>query len=131
MVKTTVQAAGLVGAGFLRRGGRNGWLCGGAPLAAGGHLTMVHFGVRTRAEETKGSLEWADPGIGAMTKSPAVSALGKANTFLSGVMTRWCLPYMKDFPTRFFIERPLRESWMSNHIVPKSKVREFRERQGE
>ena len=43
---------------------------------------MVCFGVRARAEGAEGSLEWADPGIGVMTKSPAASALGKANMFL-------------------------------------------------
>ena len=82
MVKTTVQAAGLVETGFLHRGGRNRQLCGGAPLAAGGHLTLVCFGMRARAERTKGSLKQADPGIRAMTELPAVSALGKANAFL-------------------------------------------------
>ena len=45
-------------------------------------------------------------------------------------MTRRCLPYIKDFLTRFFIERPPRESWISNHIVPESEEREFRERRG-
>ena len=84
MVKTTVQAAGFVGAGFLRGGGRNGGLCGGAPLAAGGHLAVVRFGVRAGAEGTEGSLERANPGIRTMTESPASSALGEADAFLGG-----------------------------------------------
>ena len=45
---------------------------------------VVCFGVRARAERTEGSLEWADPGIGTMTKSPAASALGKADVFFGG-----------------------------------------------
>ena len=45
VVETTVQAAGFVGAGFLRGSGRNGRLCRGAALAAGGHLAVVRFGV--------------------------------------------------------------------------------------
>ena len=84
MVKTTVQAAGLVGAGFLYGSGRNGGLCGGAPLATGGHLAVVCFGVRAGAEGTEGSLERANPGIRTMTKSPALSALGEADAFLGG-----------------------------------------------
>ena len=84
MVETTVQAAGLVGAGFLRRGGRNRRLCGRAPLAAGGHLAMVRFRVRTGAERAEGSLERADPGIRTMTEPPALSALGKADAFFGG-----------------------------------------------
>ena len=84
MVKTTVQAAGFVGAGLLCRGGRNGRFCGRASLAAGGHLAMVHFGMRTGAERAESSLEWADPGIRTMTESPAASALGEADAFLGG-----------------------------------------------
>ena len=84
VVETTVQAAGLVGAGFLCGGGRNRRLCGGEPLATGGHLAMVRFGVGTGAEGAEGSLEWADPGIRTMTESPALSALGKADAFLGG-----------------------------------------------
>ena len=84
MVETTVQAAGLVGAGFLRGSGRNGRLCGGAPLTAGGHLAVVRFRVWARAEGTEGSLERADPGIRSMTESPASSALGEADAFLGG-----------------------------------------------
>ena len=91
---------------------------------------VVRFGVWAGAEGAEGSLERADPGIGTMTESPASSALGEPTRFSAGAMTRRCLPYMKDFPTRFFIERPLRESWMSNHIVPESEDREFRERRG-
>ena len=45
---------------------------------------MVHFGVRTGAEETESSLEQADPGIRTMIKLPAISALGEANVFLGG-----------------------------------------------
>ena len=45
---------------------------------------MVRFGVRARAEGTEGSHEGADPGIGAMTESPALSALGKADMFFGG-----------------------------------------------
>ena len=84
MVEATVQAAGLVGAGFLRGSGRNGGLCGRTPLATGGHLAVVRFGVWAGAEGAKGSLERADPGIGTMTESPAASALGEANAFLGG-----------------------------------------------
>ena len=84
VVKTTVQAAGCVGAGFLRGCGGNGQLSGRAPLTTGRHLAMVRFRVRTRAERTKCSLEWADPGIRTMTKSPAASALGEADAFLGG-----------------------------------------------
>ena len=82
VVKTTVQAMGFVGAGFLRRCGGNGRLHSGVPLATGGHLAVVRFGVWAGAEGAEGSLEWADPGIRAMTKSPAVSALGEADAFL-------------------------------------------------
>ena len=45
---------------------------------------MVRFRVRTGAERAEGSLERADPGIGAMTESPASSALGEADAFLGG-----------------------------------------------
>ena len=83
MVETTVQAAGLVGAGFLHGRGGNGRLCGRAPLAAGGHLAMVRFGMRTGAERAEGSLERADPGIRTMTEPPAPSALGEADAFFS------------------------------------------------
>ena len=84
MVEATVQAAGFVGTGFLRRSGRNRRLCGGAPLTAGGHLAVVCFGVGAGAEGTEGSLERADPGIRTMTESPAASALGEADAFLGG-----------------------------------------------
>ena len=84
MVETTVQATGFVGAGFLRGSGRNGRLCGGAPLAAGGHLAVVSFGVRTGAKGTEGSLERANPGIRTMPEPPAASALGEADAFLGG-----------------------------------------------
>ena len=82
MIKTTVQAVGFVGAGFVFRCRENGWLCSGAPLATGGHLTMIRFGVRTRAKRAEGSLEQADPGIRMMTEFPAMSALDKADAFL-------------------------------------------------
>ena len=81
MVKTTVQAAGFVGAGFLCGHGGNRRLCGRVPLATGGHLTMVCFRVRTAAERAEDSLERADPGIGTMTEPPATSALGEADAF--------------------------------------------------
>ena len=84
MVETSVQAAGFVGAGFLRGSGRNGRLCGGAALAAGGHLAVVRFGVGTGAKRTEGSLERADPGIRTMPEPPAASALGEADAFLGG-----------------------------------------------
>ena len=84
VVETTVQAAGFVGAGFLRGGGRNGRFGGGAPLATGGHLVVVRFGVGTGAKGTEGSLERADPGIRAMPEPPAASARGEADTFLGG-----------------------------------------------
>ena len=84
VVETTVQAAGFVGTGFLRRGGRNRGLCGGTPLATGGHLAVVCFGVRAGAEGAEGSLERANPGIRAMTEWPAPSALGEADAFLGG-----------------------------------------------
>ena len=45
---------------------------------------MVCFGVRTGAEGTEGSLEWADSGIRSMTEPPASSALGKADLFFGG-----------------------------------------------
>ena len=45
---------------------------------------MVRFRVRTGAERAEGSLEWADPGIRAMTEPPAASALGEADAFLGG-----------------------------------------------
>ena len=57
VVKTTIQATGFVGAGFLCRSGRNGGFSGRAPLAAGGHLAVVRFGVRAGAKGTEGSLE--------------------------------------------------------------------------
>ena len=84
MVETTVQAAGFVGAGLTLRGGENGGLCSGVLLAAGGHLAVVRFGVRARAEGAEGSLKRADPGIRTMTESPATSALGEADAFLGG-----------------------------------------------
>ena len=84
VVETTVQATGFVGAGFLGGDGRNGRFCGRVPLAAEGHLMMVRFRVRSGADRTEGSLEWADSGIRTMTKSPAVSALDEANAFFSG-----------------------------------------------
>ena len=84
VVETTVQAAGFVGAGFLRRRGRNGRLCGRASLAAGGHLVMVRFRMKAGAEEAESSLEQADLGIRTMTESPAMSALGEAGAFLGG-----------------------------------------------
>ena len=84
MVETTVQAAGFVRAGFLRGSGRNGGLCGRVPLAAGGHLAVVRFGMWAGAEGAEGSLERADPSIGTMTESPAGSALGEADAFLGG-----------------------------------------------
>ena len=49
--------------------------------------------------------------------------------FLTGVITRHYLPYMKDLPVMFFSERLLQEPWMSNHIVSESKVHKFHERQ--
>ena len=82
MVEATVQATGLVGAGFLRRGGGNRRFSGGASLTAGRHLAMIRFGVRARAERTECSLERADLGIRMMTEPPAASALGEADTFL-------------------------------------------------
>ena len=82
MVKTTVQAVGLVGAGFLCGDGRNRRFCSGVPLTTGGHLAMVCFGMGAGAERTEGSLKRADPDIGTMTKSPAASALSEANAFL-------------------------------------------------
>ena len=82
VVETTVQAAGFVGAGFLHGSGRNRGLCSQAPLATGGHLAVVRFGVRAGAEGTEGSLEWADPGIRTMSEPPAASALGEADAFL-------------------------------------------------
>ena len=81
VVEATVQAAGLVGAGFLRGGGGNGRFSGGVPLTAGCHLTMIRFGVRAGAERTECSFERADPGIRTMTEPPAVSALGEADAF--------------------------------------------------
>ena len=79
MVKTTVYAAGFVGAGFLRGCGGNGRLCGGASLTTGGHLVVVSFGVGA-----EGSLKRADLGIRTMPESPAASALGEADAFLGG-----------------------------------------------
>ena len=71
-----------MGTGFLRGCGRNGRLGSRAPLTAGGHLAVVHFGMWARAEGAESSLEWADPGIRVMTESPASSALGEADVFL-------------------------------------------------
>ena len=82
VVEATVQATGLVGAGFLRGGGRNGRLCGGASLTAGRHLAVIRFGVRARAERTECSLKRADLDIGTMTEPPAASALDEADVFL-------------------------------------------------
>ena len=98
MIKTTVQAAGLVGAGFLYGHGRNGWLCGGVPLTTGGHLAMVHFGMRARAEGAERSLEQADSGIRTMTKPPAASALGEADMFLGRGDDQAMLAIHKRFP---------------------------------
>ena len=81
MVEATVQAAGFVGAGFLRGGGGNGRFGGGASLTAGCHLAVIRFGVRAGAKRTECSLERADPGIRTMTESPAPSALGEADAF--------------------------------------------------
>ena len=55
MVKTTVQAAGFVGAGLALGDRVNGGLCGGAFLAAGGHFAVVGFGVRSG---TDGARDW-------------------------------------------------------------------------
>ena len=82
VVETTVQAAGFVGAGFLRGGGGNGRFGGGASLTAGCHIAVIRFGVRARAKRTECSLERADPGIGTMAELPAASALGEADAFL-------------------------------------------------
>ena len=57
MVEATVETVGLVGEGFALQGGGNRGLCGGASFAAGGHLAVVHFRVRTGAEGAKGSLK--------------------------------------------------------------------------
>ena len=84
MVETTVQAAGFVGAGLTLRGGENKGLCSGVHLAAGGYLMVVGFRMRSGAQRAEGSLKQADPGIRTMPKSPAVSALSKADAFLSG-----------------------------------------------
>ena len=98
VVKTTVQAVGFVGAGFLRRCGGNGRLCSRVPLATGGHLVMVRFRVRARAEGAEGSLEQADPGIRIMTELPASSALGEADTFLSRGNDKTVLAIHKGLP---------------------------------
>ena len=82
MVEATVQAAGFVGAGFLRGCGGNRRFGSRAPLATGGHFMVVRFRVWAGAEGAESSLEQADLGIRTMTESPAVSALGEANVFL-------------------------------------------------
>ena len=63
-------------------GVRNGRFGSRAPLAAGGHLAVVRFGMWARAEGAESSLERADPGIRTMTESPAASALDEADAFL-------------------------------------------------
>ena len=84
MVQAAVQASGFVGTGLALGCGENRGLCGGASFTAGGHLMVVGFRMRSGAQRTEGSLKQADPGIRTMPKSPAVSALSKADAFLSG-----------------------------------------------
>ena len=57
MIKTTVQTVGFMGAGLILGSRKNQGLCGGEPLATGGHFTVVDFGVGTGVQRTEGSLE--------------------------------------------------------------------------